>query len=460
MVGGSSFIAQINGLTPTTNYDQILVTGTVNLTGATLAPLTGSFIPNPAVLQTITWIDNNGSADAVVGAFNGLPEGASVTLNGQNLYVSYAGGDGNDVVLSRQPLVQGTALADTFVLTGNGTTFTVTRTNTNGTVTATFTSNAATGVVAFKQFIGGTGGLSRRITTTSPIPGLTVTNVVTIAIGDPEFDGSFQVTAISGNSFDYVNSAGTNTAAAVASGGAVNQPTFTGNGASFAVTNRQLTATTATLTFGTATGVFVPGQPIAVNVGDPLFDGNFIVTSATSTTVTYARTIPGASAFVASKQFLGGTNRRIVMQTPIAGLTVPNFVTIATGDGLFNGTFQVTAVSGNSFDYAAGTAQGAAAAVASGGTVGLATGLMGTVGTVRALAIPVTNINANVSTTGSLTFPASVPAGTFFVGQTIAVAVGVVSSNMMLVLQIIAHPVVGSTTFELCKVTLKPYQTR
>src|SRR5207248_1380265 len=38
--------------------------------------------------------------DAIVGIFAGLAEGASVTFSGQSFKISYAGGSGNDVVLS------------------------------------------------------------------------------------------------------------------------------------------------------------------------------------------------------------------------------------------------------------------------------------------------------------------------------------------------------------------------
>jgi hypothetical protein len=36
----------------------------------------------------------------VVGTFAGLPEGARLTVQGQNFQISYRGGDGNDVVLT------------------------------------------------------------------------------------------------------------------------------------------------------------------------------------------------------------------------------------------------------------------------------------------------------------------------------------------------------------------------
>ncbi len=75
------------------------MTGTVSLNGATLgANLWNGF--TPTVSQTFTIINNDG-ADAVSGTFAGLAEGATVTLSGVLFTVSYTGGTGNDVVLTR-----------------------------------------------------------------------------------------------------------------------------------------------------------------------------------------------------------------------------------------------------------------------------------------------------------------------------------------------------------------------
>jgi hypothetical protein len=72
------------------------VNGTVALSG-TLA-LSGSFVAN--VGDTFTIIDNDG-ADSVTGTFNNSPEGDIYTFNGRPLRLSYQGGDGNDVTLTR-----------------------------------------------------------------------------------------------------------------------------------------------------------------------------------------------------------------------------------------------------------------------------------------------------------------------------------------------------------------------
>jgi len=94
--GSPGFVVQLNGTTAGTGYDQLNVTGSVNLGGATLSGTLGFSPPN----GTSFTIMNNDGGDAVIGTFAGLPEGSTVVLSGQSLQISYVGGTGNDVVLS------------------------------------------------------------------------------------------------------------------------------------------------------------------------------------------------------------------------------------------------------------------------------------------------------------------------------------------------------------------------
>ena len=89
---------EVEGTTLGSQYDQTNVTGTVNVSGATLT-LAGAYAPQPG--DTFTIVANDG-ADAVTGTFAGLPEGATVAFNGAQLRISYAGGTGNDIVLTAQ----------------------------------------------------------------------------------------------------------------------------------------------------------------------------------------------------------------------------------------------------------------------------------------------------------------------------------------------------------------------
>jgi hypothetical protein len=101
---GSSYTVQIGGTSPgtsSTNHDQIDVVGTVTIgTSVTLSAIQFSgFVP--ATNNTFTIIKNDGT-DAVVGTFASLPEGATISNflgSGVDARITYAGGDGNDVVL-------------------------------------------------------------------------------------------------------------------------------------------------------------------------------------------------------------------------------------------------------------------------------------------------------------------------------------------------------------------------
>jgi len=94
--GSPGFVVQLNGTTAGTGYDQLNVTGSVNLGSATLSGTLGFSPPNGTSFTII----NNDGGDAVIGTFAGLPEGSTVVLSGQSLQISYVGGTGNDVVLS------------------------------------------------------------------------------------------------------------------------------------------------------------------------------------------------------------------------------------------------------------------------------------------------------------------------------------------------------------------------
>lgn len=94
----SSYEFELGGTVVGTEYDQIDATGTVTLGSSTLdVVLYNGFQPTNG--QTFTII-NNDAADAVVGTFAGLVEGASFTDEGVTYRISYVGGDGNDVVLT------------------------------------------------------------------------------------------------------------------------------------------------------------------------------------------------------------------------------------------------------------------------------------------------------------------------------------------------------------------------
>ncbi len=94
--------AEIAGTTACTGYDQLQVTGTVNLTGSILTPvLLNNFTPAAGTVFTLIQNDNpNNVADPVTGTFANLPEGSTLTIANSVFKISYVGGDGNDVTLT------------------------------------------------------------------------------------------------------------------------------------------------------------------------------------------------------------------------------------------------------------------------------------------------------------------------------------------------------------------------
>ena len=79
------------------DYDQVNVAGVVDLGYSTLELTVGY---TPIIGQQFTLI-NNDDTDAVVGTFNNQPEGSLIATDNNLFRISYVGGDGNDVVLTR-----------------------------------------------------------------------------------------------------------------------------------------------------------------------------------------------------------------------------------------------------------------------------------------------------------------------------------------------------------------------
>ena len=96
---GSTFIVGLNGpyATAGIDYDQLNVTGTVALGNAEPGPLRQV---RPTAAGTVLVLIRNDGIDPVTGTFSGLPEGSPVTVGSFTGFISYAGGDGNDVTLT------------------------------------------------------------------------------------------------------------------------------------------------------------------------------------------------------------------------------------------------------------------------------------------------------------------------------------------------------------------------
>lgn len=98
LLGGPQISFQIDGTTAGVTYDQLVVNGGVDL-GLGVSALNLLLGFTPTIGDSFVLVDND-AADAVLGTFSGLSEGASFTLAGFGFGITYAGGDGNDVVLS------------------------------------------------------------------------------------------------------------------------------------------------------------------------------------------------------------------------------------------------------------------------------------------------------------------------------------------------------------------------
>jgi hypothetical protein len=91
---------ELNGLVAGVDYDRLTSSGSVTL-GGTLQVSLGF---TPALSNSFTILNKTGGG-AITGTFNGLAEGAIFEVGGVPFQITYMGGTGNDVVLTR---VQGT----------------------------------------------------------------------------------------------------------------------------------------------------------------------------------------------------------------------------------------------------------------------------------------------------------------------------------------------------------------
>jgi autotransporter-associated beta strand protein len=94
----ASLAIQLNGTTAGSGHDQLKVLGTVALAGSLNVTLGTGY--TPAIGDTFTILDND-DVDPISGSFNGLAEGGLLAVGNDFFQITYAGGDGNDVVLEK-----------------------------------------------------------------------------------------------------------------------------------------------------------------------------------------------------------------------------------------------------------------------------------------------------------------------------------------------------------------------
>jgi autotransporter-associated beta strand protein len=172
----SRLVFTLDGTSAIAEYDQLLVTGGVDLGGARLAIDLGYA---PSIGDFFTIIPNAGF-DAVMGTFDTLPEGATFVIDGVIFTISYhaPGSAGNDVLIRASGFVTADlsaeiAAAPSPVGAGGLLTFTATMLNTGpqdaGNVRMTFGTPEKTtfesviapvGWLCTKPAVGGTGNVS------------------------------------------------------------------------------------------------------------------------------------------------------------------------------------------------------------------------------------------------------------------------------------------------------------
>ncbi len=97
LAAAGSLQIEIDGPTACTQYDRLIVNGTVNLAGSLSTILAPAYVPTVGTEFLI--LDNDGS-DAISGTFAGLPERQIFVSNTSQIFqISYIGGTGNDVTL-------------------------------------------------------------------------------------------------------------------------------------------------------------------------------------------------------------------------------------------------------------------------------------------------------------------------------------------------------------------------
>lgn len=114
-IQAGTYTAEIDGLTPGTQHDQISVTGTVDITGGSLTTLfTGTYAPGDMIFLLL-----NDDSDAITGTYSGFAQGAVVSTYGgfdwQISYLANSGGSptftgGNDIALMAVPEPNAAAL--------------------------------------------------------------------------------------------------------------------------------------------------------------------------------------------------------------------------------------------------------------------------------------------------------------------------------------------------------------
>ena len=312
---------QLNGTTAGAGYDQLNVTGTVDLSSLG-SGLTGTAGFTPVAGTTFTIINNDGT-DPVVGTFAGKPEGSTITLSGLVFSISYVGGTGNDVVLT----MTAPRVTNVSSTTANGTY------GQGAAIAVRVTFSAAVTVTGTPQLTLETGASDAVVNYTSGSGSTTLTFNYTVAAGHTSAD------------LDYIS-----TGALVLNGGTIRDA-----GSNDAVLT--LATPGAAGSLGANKNLVIDGTaPTVTNVTSSTADGTYAVGATVSIQVVFSEAVTvtgtpqltletGASDAVVNYTSGSGTNTLTFTYTVGAGHTSADLDYVATTSLALNGGSIVDAVS-------------------------------------------------------------------------------------------------------------------
>ena len=330
---GGGLIVALNGPNPGTGYSQLIASGQVDLDpdGSFLDASLG-FTPTSGEQFTIIK-----STVPVVGQFNGLPEGSSLTIGNTNFTISYHGGDGNDVVLTEASTIAAPTVSGVNPNSGpaaGGTLVTITGTGFTGATAVEFGTNLSTD--------------------------WTVVNDTTITADSPAGSGTADVTVVTPGGTSATSAADRFTYTAALAAPAVTGITPASGpaagGTLVTITGSAFTGATA-VDFGTtpATNVKVVNST-TITANSPAGSGTADVTvvtpggrsaslAADRFTYTVAAAAPAVTGINPSSGPAAGGTLVTITGTGFAGVTAVDFGTTAATDVVVvNGT-TITAIS-------------------------------------------------------------------------------------------------------------------
>ncbi len=257
--GNNTLSMELNGADPGNGYDQVSVTGTVNIDGTSLQLSLGYL---PVIGTVFTLIDNDGT-DPVTGTFGGLTQGSLLPVGSETFQISYTGGTGNDVTLTA--LTGAPVGTETTVGLFSGDLVVI------DAISGGKTDNLQVSFDGTEYPIQDTSSPTGRVLCYGSIPGATGNGTSTVTIPAAAFTHGIRTTTMGGNDAIDVHGLGFNAILelAIDGGGGTDAVRFTGapsGGESISVTGESIEI----------------GQDLTTSGGDLLFEGPVVLTGDVS----------------------------------------------------------------------------------------------------------------------------------------------------------------------------------